>query len=70
MMALDAAETELLYERLAQAIDEARAQGPAQEMESLFLAKLAFAALREMDDRDSVEALIELCLKDIAPSDR
>lgn len=64
-MPLDHAATEALYDRLAEAIDRARSLGRPEEMESLFLAKLAFAALREQDDLIESERLISLALKDL-----
>ncbi len=67
---MDQAETEALYDAVAQAIDTARGLGPSDEMESIFLATLAFAALRDLGCRDRADELIALCLRDIAPSDK
>lgn len=64
-MPLDHAGTETLYDRLAEAIDRARTMGNPDEMESLFLAKLAFAALRELGDAEAASRLIELGLADL-----
>jgi hypothetical protein len=63
-MALDRAGTEALYDRLADAIDRARGLGDeADELEALFLAKLAFAALRELGDGQRAADLIETALR-------
>jgi len=61
-MPLDHAGTEALYDRLAEAIDKARTMGDPDEMESFFLAKLAFAALRELGEAERSNALIDLAL--------
>jgi hypothetical protein len=69
-MALDHAATEALYDQLADAIDKARTMGEPEAMESLFLAKLAFAALREIDESEKVKHLIELGLRDLDRPDQ
>lgn len=64
-MPLDHAATEALYDRLAEAIDKARTMGNPEDMEALFLAKLAFSALRELGDEDAAARLIALSLTDL-----
>jgi hypothetical protein len=74
---LSTSETEALYERLAEAVDRARAGAETQDgapasqkamaaRETLFLAKLAFAALRHVPAEEG-ERLVALCLKDLDP---
>ena len=68
-MALDHAGTEALYDRLADAIDRARTLGEPAEMEAMFLAKLAFVALRELDDPERAAEPVDLALKDLDRND-
>ena len=58
--------TEALYEALAQAIDAARGSAEnAQELESQFLAKLAFLALCELPDDAHRRHLMDLAGRDL-----
>lgn len=68
-MPLDLTATEMLYDQMAEAIDQARKLGDPQEMESLFLAKLAFAALRELNDPTQAELLITQAMNDLDRQD-
>jgi len=52
---------ETVYERLAQAIDEA-----GRDRETMLLAKLALLLAERLDDPDSVLALIEEASKDLS----
>lgn len=51
---------ETVYERLAQAIDEA-----GREKETMLLAKLALLMAEKLDDPDTVLGLIEDAAKDL-----
>ena len=65
----DAARTEVLYERLAQAIDavwEGHDPESARDCEAQFLVKLAFLALRALGDADRQRLLIALAATDLA----
>ena len=68
-MPLDHAGTEAVYDRIAEAIDKARTMGAPDEMESMFLAKLAFIALRELGDPEKAGELVDLALRDLDRTD-
>ncbi len=60
--------TEALYDMIATAIDTA-VENAGPDAEALFLAKLALALARELDDPDRVAALVELALCDLVIAD-
>jgi len=54
------ADLEIVYDRIAEAIDRA---GPARE--ALFLAKLAMVLSHKLGDRGEIEDAIDIALRDI-----
>jgi hypothetical protein len=62
MSELSTADLEQVYDRLAEAIDQ------AQDHSELMLVKLALLLARELGQRDRVEALISDALRDLAPA--
>jgi hypothetical protein len=59
-MVLPFPDLEMVYEKLAQAIDSA-----GESKTPLFLAKLALVLARQQDNRNRALAAIDDCLKDI-----
>jgi len=62
MPELSTADLEQVYDRLAEAIDQADAHS------ELMLVKLALLLARELGQRERVEALISDALRDLAPA--
>lgn len=62
MSELSTADLEQVYDRLAEAIDQADTHS------ELMLVKLALLLARELGQRDRVEALISDALRDLAPA--
>lgn len=62
MSELSTADLEQVYDRLAEAIDQADAHS------ELMLVKLALLMARELGQRDRVEALITDALRDLSPA--
>jgi hypothetical protein len=59
-MTLSFSDLEIVYERLAQAIDEV-----GEEKTPLFLAKLALTLARQQDDREAALTAVDECQRDI-----
>ncbi|MBQ0957879.1 DUF2783 domain-containing protein [Ideonella sp. 4Y11] len=62
MSELSTADLEQVYDRLAEAIDQAEGHS------ELMLVKLALLLARELGQRERVEALISDALRDLAPA--